>query len=119
MTQTLTDLFGANAVDNGTTITITIADFVDSNNSPLLDNPNTANPAQKLAAFFTWLHRTQLPATDTNGIAVVDKTQAIVPQASFQPKTFEVREDVSQIRNEFNFAVYSIDATVFDPDNVI
>ncbi len=119
MAQTLTDLFGTNATDSGSTLTINLADFVDSNNNPLLADPATATPAQKLAAWLAWLHRTQLPATDANGVATVDKTQAIVPQSSFQVKTFEVREDVSQIRTEFNFAVYSTDNTSFDPDDVI
>ena len=119
MAQTFNDLFGTNAVDSGATATIHFADFVDSENNVLLADPANANPAQKLAAFLAWLHRTQLAETDSTGVATVDKTKAIEPQESFQPKTFEVREDVSQVRTDFNFAVYSTDTSIFDPDDVI
>ncbi len=119
MAQSFSDLFGANAVDNGATATINFNDFVDSEGNVLLVNPANANPAQKLAAFLAWLHQTQLAKTDSSGIAVVDKNKAIEPQTSFQPKTFEVREDVSQVRTDFNFAVYSVDNSLFDPDDVI
>lgn len=119
MTQSLTQLFGATATKTGSSITINLNDFDDANNSNLLADPATATAAQALAAWLSWLHRTQMPATDANGTSIVDKTNALVPQTSFSPKTFEVREDVSQIRNEFNFAIYTVDATSFDPDNAV
>lgn len=119
MTQSLADLFGSNAVDNGTTLTISFADFVDINDNPLLADSVTASPSQKASAWLAWLHRTQLPTTDANGVTVVDKTNGVVPQSSFQPKTFEVREDETQVKNEFNFAVYTVDNSTFDPDDTI
>ncbi len=119
MTQSLAQLFGATASKTGTSITINLNDFDDDSNNNLLADATTATPAQAVAAWLSWLHRTQTPATDANGIAVVDKTNALVPQSSFSPKTFEVRENVSQIRNEFNFAIYTVDATTFDPDNAV
>ncbi len=119
MTQTLADLFGSNAVDDGTTLTITLADFVDSSSSPLLVDPSTASASQKASAWLAWLHRTQLPAIDANGVTAVDKTNGIVPQTSFQPKTFEVREDETQVKNDFGFAVYTVDNSIFDPDDTV
>ncbi|MGL5940817.1 MAG: hypothetical protein ACRC2S_10565 [Waterburya sp.] len=119
MTQSLTDLFGATATKTGTSITINLNDFDDASGSNLLADSATATPAQALAAWLSWLHRTQMPATDANGAVIVDKTDTLVPQTSFSPKTFEVRENVSQIKNEFNFAIYTADATAFDPDNAV
>jgi hypothetical protein len=119
MTQLLADLFGATATKTGTSITINLNDFDDANGNNLLADPATASPAKALAAWLSWLHRTQMPATDANGTAIVDKTNTLVPQTSFSPKTFEVRENTSQVKNEFNFAIYTTDATAFDPDNAI
>lgn len=59
------------------------------------------------------------PLKDALGFDVVDKTNAIVSIASFAPKTFKVRQDVSQIKNEFNFAIYTADAIAFDPDDAV
>jgi hypothetical protein len=119
MAQSLAQLFGASATKTGSSITIDLNDFDDASSNNLLTDPATATPAQALAAWLSWLHRTQMPATDTNGTTVVDKTNTLVPQTSFSPKTFEVRQDVSQIRNEFNFAIYTVDAIAFDPDNAV
>ena len=119
MSQTIEQLFGASAEDNGGTITINLSDYVDSSGTPLLDDPDTATPAQKASAWLSWLHRTQTPSTDSNGLITTDKTQAIVPQTSFTPKTFEVREDEAQVRNEFNFSIYTIDKDSFDPDHAV
>lgn len=119
MTQELKDLFGSSATEQNGKITIDCTDFVDNGGNLLLANPETATAEQKLAAWMSWLHRTQLPATDEDGLAVTNKTDAIVPQTSFTPKTFEVREDETQLKHEFNFAVYTMDNTGFDPDDVV
>ena len=119
MTQSLTDLFGANASESGTTITIDLNDFVDDQNNALLASPETANAEQKASAWIAWLHLATTPSIDANGTAIVDKTKAIVAQSSFAPKTFETREDEPQIKNEFVFAIYTTDSTSFDPDNVV
>ena len=119
MAQSLTELLGTNATASGTTITIDLNDFTDSNSNPLLADAANASDQQKVACLITGIWQNTLPETDTNGTAIVDKTDGIVAQESFQPKTFETREDETQIRNERNFAIYTIDSTVFDPDNVV
>ena len=119
MTQSLSDLFGKNAIDNGSTITIDVNDFIDTSGRPLLFHPDGANAEQKMAAWMFWLHHSQLPANDADGIAIVDKTNGIVPQTSFIPKTFEIREDETQVRHEFNFSIYTTDNTPFDANSVV
>ena len=44
MAQTLTDLFGTNATDSGSTLTINLADFVDADNNHLLRCNLTLGP---------------------------------------------------------------------------
>lgn len=119
MTQSLTDLLGANVTITGNTITIDLTDFTDSNGTQILDDPSSASDSQKIATLISGIHQNTKPQTDANGIALVDKTNAIVSSESFSPKTFEVREDEAQIRHEFNFSIYTIDSTAFDPDNAI
>lgn len=119
MTQSLADLLGANVSATGTTITINLNDFVDGNGDPLLANAGTASDQQKVACLIDGIWRNSQQATDTDGNAIVNKTDAIVAIESFQPKTFETREDEVQVRNNREFAIYSQDTTSFDPDNVV
>ncbi len=119
MTQQLIDLFGKNATQTDNTITITLDDFVDPNGNPYLAAPTTATPAQAATAWLAWLHHSTKEAKDSNNQPIVDKTQAIVSQDNFTPKTYETRDGESQIRNNFDFAIYTIDTSSFDPDNVI
>lgn len=119
MSQVLADLFGTSATESGSTITINVGDFINKQGQAYLSSPDTATAESKLAAFLAWLHWSQMPATDANGIVAVDKTKAIVPQQSFQPKTFEVREDETQLKTEFGFAVYTVDNTGFDPSQTV
>lgn len=119
MAQTLTEILGANATFTGSTITIDLADFKHANGTQMLDSPSTATTAQKIATLIAGIHQNSKPSLDANGIEIVDKTDVVVSQTSFSPKTFEVRQDTSQIKHEFNFAVYTIDSTAFDPDNAI
>lgn len=119
MTQDLTNLFGENANRTDDTITINLNDFVDQNGNPYLAAPTTATPAQAATAWIAWLHHSTKEELDENSQPIVDKTQAIVAQTNFQPKTFEVRENTPQVRHNFDFAVYANDSAGFDPDDVI
>lgn len=119
MTQTITELLGTSAALSGGTLTVQLADLKDSNNAALLATPTSATASQAVAALLSHLHRVTTQAVDGNGVAIVDKTDAIVSSASFQPKTFEVRDGESQIRNEFTFLVYTTDNNTFDPDDAI
>lgn len=119
MTQTLTDILGANATSTGSTITIDLADFKHANGTQMLDNPATANASQKIATLIAGIHAKAKPAKDVNGAEITDKTNALVSSDSFSPKTFEVRQDVSQVKHEFNFNLYTLDSTSFDPDNAV
>lgn len=119
MTQTLTTLLGANASQAGAVISFDLNDLKDSAGVKFLATPTSATPSQIGAALIAALHQNTKPAKDTAGADIVDKTNAIVASASFNPKTFEVRQDVSQIKNEFVFNVYTIDSTAFDPDNAV
>jgi hypothetical protein len=119
MTQTLIKILGTNATATGSTITIDLADFKHANGTQMLDTPATASVAKKIATLIAGIHQNAKAAKDANGVEIVDKTDVLVSAASFQPKTFETRQDVAQIRNEFNFYLYTVDSTVFDPDNAI
>lgn len=119
MTQSLTDLLGTNATATGTTITIDLNDFVDGNGDPFLADATTASDQQKVACLINGIWNNTKQATDVDGNPIVDKTNAIVAGDSFQPKTFETREDETQIRNERILLIYSQDTSLFDPDNVI
>ena len=119
MSQNLTDLLGANATASGTTITINLNDFVDGSLNPLLADATTATDEQKIACLIHGIWLNAKPALDTNGNPIVDKTNGVVAQDSFQSKTFETREDETQIKHERIFALYSSDTTDFDPDNVV
>ncbi len=119
MAQELKDLFGENATKTDNTITITLDDFVDANGSSYLASPATATPAQAATAWLAWLHHSTKEELDANGQPIQDKTQAIVAQDNFTPKTYESRDGESQIRNNFDFAIYTVDTSSFDPDNVI
>jgi hypothetical protein len=119
MTQTLTQILGSSATSTGSTITIDLADFKHANGTQMLDNPTTASTAKKIATLIAGIHANAKPTKDANGSEVVDKTDVLVSSDSFSPKTFEVRQDVSQIKNEFVFAVYTVDSTAFDPDNAV
>ena len=119
MAQSITDILGANATATGNTITIDLSNFKNGNGVQMLDDPATASDSQKIATLIAGIHQNSKPAKDVDGIEVVDKTNAVVSSDSFSPKTFEVRQDVSQIKHEFVFAVYTIDSTGFDPDNAI
>jgi hypothetical protein len=119
MPQTLISILGANATSSGATITINLADFKHQDGTQMLDNPSTASTAKKIATLIAGIHENCKPLKDANGLDIVDKTNALVSAISYQPKTFEVRQDVSQIKNEFIFNVYTVDATSFDPDNAI
>lgn len=119
MAQTLTELLGSNASLTTGTLSVSLSDLVDGNGTPLLDSPSSATATQAVAAVLLHLHRVTKPELGTDGTEVVDKTDAIVSTESFTPKTFEVREDETQIRHDFNFYVYTFDSTGFDPDNVV
>ena len=119
MTQTLTDLLGTNATATGTTITIDLNDFVDGNSNPLLADATTATDEQKVACLIHGIWLNAKPALDTNNNPIVNKTNGVVSIDSFQEKTFETREDETQIRHERIFALYSTDTTAFDPDTVV
>ncbi len=119
MTQELANLFGENADRTDDTITINLNDFVDQNGNPYLATPTTATPAQAATAWLAWLHHSTKEELDENSQPIQDKTQAIVAQDNFTPKTYETRDGQSQIRNNFDFAIYTIDTSSFDPDNVV
>jgi isocitrate/isopropylmalate dehydrogenase len=119
MTQTLTDILGANATSTGSTITIDLADFKHANGTQMLDTPATASASKKIATLIAGIYIKAKQAKDANGVEIVDKTNVLVSSDSFSPKTFEVRQDVSQIKNEFVFSLYTVDATTFDPDNAV
>ncbi len=119
MAQGLKELFGTSATQEDGVIHIKLNDFVDPNGSPYLAAPTTATPAQAATAWLAWLHHSTKEKLDSNGQPIQDKTQAIVAQDNFTPKTYESRDGESQIRNNFDFAIYTIDTTSFDPDNVI
>lgn len=119
MAQTITELLGTNATLATGTLTIQLADLKDGNNAAYLATPSTATASQAVAALLAHLHRVTSPSLDANGIAIVDKTDGIVSTTSFQPKTFEVRDNESQVRNEFTFLVYTVDNSTFDPDDAI
>jgi hypothetical protein len=119
MTQTLQDILGTNATATGSTITIDLADFKHDNGTQMLDNPATASASKKLATLIAGIHAKAKPAKDTSGLEITDKTNVLVSSDSFAPKTFEVRQDTAQIKNEFVFAVYTVDSTSFDPDNAV
>lgn len=118
MTQSLVDLLGTNATATGTTITIDLNDFTDTNGDPLLANASTATDQQKIACLIDGIWTNARQATDADGNPIVDKTDAIVAGESFQIKTFETREDEAQIRNERILLIYTQDANSFDPDDV-
>ncbi|BAZ46371.1 hypothetical protein NIES4102_34020 [Chondrocystis sp. NIES-4102] len=61
MTQTLADLFRATATKSGSTITINLKDFDDSNGANLLADPINASPAKACAAWLSWLHKKTSP----------------------------------------------------------
>ena len=119
MAQSLTDLFGTSATKTYSSITINLDDFVDGNGNPYLQDSTTATPAQAATAWIAWLWHTTLEPLDSNNQPIQDKTQAIVAQTAFTPKSYETRDGEAQIRNEFPFAIYTIDSSGFDPDNVI
>lgn len=119
MPQALTALLGTNATQTGAIVSFDLNDLKDSAGVKFLATPASATPSQVGAALIAALHQNTKPAKDTAGTDIVDKTNAIVSSTSFSPKTFEVRGDVSQIKNEFIFAVYTIDSSAFDPDNAV
>ena len=119
MTQELANLFGENAARTDDTITISLNDFVDQNGNPYLANSVTATAAQAATAWIAWLHHSTKEELDENSQPIQDKTQAIVAQDNFTIKTYETRDGQSQIRNNFDFAIYTIDSSIFDPDNVV
>lgn len=119
MAQSLTDILGSSAAVSSGILSITLSELVDENDVQLLDTPLTANDNQIVAALIKNMHVKTTPATDGSGNTIVDKTDATVAQTSFSPKTFEVRDDETQIKNEFIFAVYTTDSTTFDPDNAV
>jgi hypothetical protein len=119
MTQTLVSLLGTNATKSGTVVSFDLNDLKDSGGVKFLAAPSTATPGQIGAAIIAALHENTKPAKDASGLDIVDKTNAIVAATSFSPKTFEVRGDTSQIKNEFTFNVYTVDSTAFDPDNAV
>jgi hypothetical protein len=119
MTQTLQDILGTNATATGSTITIDLVDFKHADGTQMLDAPATASASRKIATLIAGIHLKAKPAKDTGGVEIIDKTNVLVSSDSFSPKTFEVRENTSQIKNEFVFAVYTTDSTAFDPDNAV
>ena len=119
MPQSITDILGANATASNTTVTIDLSDFQDSNGSQMLDDPTTATDSQKIATLIAGIHQNSKPEIDANGLEVADKTKVIVANESFNPKTFEVRQDETQIKHEFAFSLYTVDSTGFDPNNAI
>lgn len=119
MTQSLVSVLGTGASKSGTIVSFDLEQMKDAAGNKFLANATAATPSQILAALIAGIHQNTKPAKDANGVDIVDKTNAIVSNTSFSPKTFEVRNDVSQIKNEFSFSVYTIDSTAFDPDNAV
>ena len=119
MTQTLANIFGRSVSVSGSLVTFDLADFEDSNGNPILADPANATNNQKIACVIAGIHANSKPSTDENGLVVADKTDVLVSSDSFAPKTFEVRQDESQVKHEFIFSVYTVDSTIFDPDNAI
>lgn len=108
MAQTLVEILGTNATASGATITINLADFKHANGTQMLDSPSTASASQKIATLIAGIHQNAKPAKDANGVEIVDKTDVLVSGESFSPKTFEVRQEVPQIKNEFVFNLSSL-----------
>ncbi|WP_319418856.1 hypothetical protein [Pleurocapsa sp. FMAR1] len=119
MAQTLTSILGENATSSGSTITIDLTDFKFASGTRMLDTPATATVSQKIATLVAGIHQNSKPVKDANGLDVVDKTNSLVASESFSPKTFEVRQETAQVKNEFVFSVYTVDSTAFDPDNAV
>ena len=119
MPQTLTDVLGASASVASGILSVDLSEMVDENDAVLLADIPNATDNMIVAAIIKHLHVKTKPAVDGSGNVIVDKTNATVAQESFTPKTFEVREDETQIKHEFIFAVYTTDSNTFDPDNAV
>lgn len=120
MAKTLTDYLGSNASLTGTVVTIDLADLYASL-FPGAASPITAfnDDDEVVATLVAGLHKRTEPAEDAEGNEIVDKDTSLVAAESFSPKTFEVRQEVSQVRHEFIFYVYTEDNTAFDPQDAV
>jgi hypothetical protein len=118
MPQTLQDLYGANAILNGTTLTINLADFTTTGFDPTVAANLT--PAKIAAAHLKYMRDSNIGDAKTNdptfGIAADELQQG--------QKQFVVRgtdpNTVAHILIPIVLNVYIPDeATDFDPDKVI
>lgn len=116
MAKTLQDYLGSSATLSSGSLSVNINDlygiiFPDSPSPQNLpDNPDIA-----LAVLLGALHKRAQPIFDSDGLDATPNTQAVVSSESFQERIFEVRGEVSQIKHEFVFNVYTEDTTGFDP----
>lgn len=116
MAKNLAGYLGTNAVDNGDLITISLAELYKAifpeSTEPYSYN---GNPDKAVAILIAGIHALNKPVFNSEGLDVTPNTQALVSQESFQERTFEVRDDVSQIKHEFVFSIYTEDNTGFNP----
>ena len=79
----------------------------------------TVTQDSAIACLLGALNVTARPQKESTGIEIQDAEQGITSSESFQSKTFETRQDVSQVKHEFIFNVYIADTTGFDPAKVV
>jgi len=118
MARSLQDYLGTEAVLKEKTLTINLQELkaqIDPSDNGVVQN---YSDDQAIAILVAALHANAKQKTENN-IPIIDSEQALVASESFNPKTFEVRGEQAQVKHEFNFAIYTIDSTAFDPDNVV
>lgn len=117
MSQTLQQLYGANAVLNGTTLTINLDDFANTGFDPTVAANLT--PGKIAAAHLKFIRDNNKGEEKANNPAI-----GIVADDGIGQKQFLVRGEEpnaqAQISIPMTFNIYTLDeASDFDPDKVI
>lgn len=120
MSKTIQDYLGSQATYSSGTLSVNISELygiIFPDKTAPYELQGTDDEA--LAILLGALNKTARPEQDENGLEVQDSQQAITSSESFQGRIFEVRGEVSQIKHEFVFNVYTEDTTNFDPAKAV
>lgn len=119
MAKSIQNYLGANASSNGLTICFSLNDLREIIEPGVTQFDNAVDADFVISMLIIALHKTTQPPVDSEGVPLIDNTQAIVAQNTIKPATSVDRDGSKQVEHEFKFNVYTADYKVFPIDRIV
>lgn len=119
MAKTLVNLFGANALFENSTLSLSYWDLIDIlglNEEEVTQNPS---PEGLAALLLLVLNKTTRLSVDENGFTIPDNTQSIVSPNTEPRRSFVTRDGEQQTQTRLSFEIYTQDLNQFEPGKVL